>query len=457
MAGLLDPTDAALMALGTGLLGGGNFSQAFGRGGQAALSTYAAMAQAQQEQAQREKEFALRELLGKAQLENYASEAAQRKAQTEALAQKERAAQQRLLSLPAIFGQAVPGDANMPGAPASGQFNPIAAMQSGWGVDDIPKLQNMPNLGRPKVARTIETMVNGRPVQQQLDEYGQPVGDPLAQWKAPNMTDLGGKVVGIDPVTGAQIMELPKTQTPDGKASNALGWANNSIAQGNLNLSRERLAFDQNQPKGQYDAERGVLVDPRTGAATPVTMDGQPVGAKNKELTDAQSKALLFGSRAQESNNIIAQMGAQGINRPGLIKGMAESVPMIGGGLGTMANITQSAEQQKVEQAQRDFVNSILRRESGAVISPSEFDNAQKQYFPQIGDSQAVIKQKAANRDLAIRGIMAEVPQNKRDLGSSGAPAAPSDPSQLKNNGRYTLPNGEVARWDSMKRKFVTD
>lgn len=266
MAGLLSPEDASLMALGTGLLGGGTFAQAFGRGGQAALSTYAAMAQAQQEQAQREKEFALRELLGKAQLENYASEAAQRKAQTEALAQKQRAEQQRLQSLPAIFGQAVPGDANMPGAPASGQFNPIAAMQSGWGVDDIPKLQNMPNLGRPKVARTIETMVNGRPVQQQLDEYGQPVGDPLAQWKAPNMTDLGGKVVGIDPVTGAQIMELPKSQTPDGLANNQISL------------------------RGQNITIRGQdLVDARARDANKISADGNVIKAETdvrKEFND---------------------------------------------------------------------------------------------------------------------------------------------------------------------------
>jgi hypothetical protein len=62
-------------------------------------------------------------------------------------------------------------------------------------------------------------------------------------------------------------------------------------------------------------------------------------------------------------------------------------------------------EFQKFDQAQRDFVNAILRRESGAVISDSEFANAAQQYFPQPGDTPEVIEQKAQNRAIAIEGI----------------------------------------------------
>ena len=51
-------------------------------------------------------------------------------------------------------------------------------------------------------------------------------------------------------------------------------------------------------------------------------------------------------------------------------------------------------------------MNAVLRQESGAAISPTEFDSAQKQYFPQSGDSQQVITQKAANRDLVTRNFI---------------------------------------------------
>jgi hypothetical protein len=58
-----------------------------------------------------------------------------------------------------------------------------------------------------------------------------------------------------------------------------------------------------------------------------------------------------------------------------------------------------------MEQAQRDFVNAILRKESGAAISPTEFASASKQYFPQPGDSPAVIAQKANNRTITMKGL----------------------------------------------------
>lgn len=48
-----------------------------------------------------------------------------------------------------------------------------------------------------------------------------------------------------------------------------------------------------------------------------------------------------------------------------------------------LPSFLQSAERQKFEQAKRNFVNAVLRNESGAVIADSEFKNADKQYFPQ--------------------------------------------------------------------------
>jgi hypothetical protein len=76
-----------------------------------------------------------------------------------------------------------------------------------------------------------------------------------------------------------------------------------------------------------------------------------------------------------------------------------------------------------VEQARRDFINAVLRRESGAVISPSEFANAEKQYFPVVGNPPELIAQKRRNRELATRGLMAEVPAGQRDSISQPAPS----------------------------------
>jgi hypothetical protein len=78
-------------------------------------------------------------------------------------------------------------------------------------------------------------------------------------------------------------------------------------------------------------------------------------------------------------------------------------------------------------------VNAVLRRESGAVISPEEFANAERQYFPQIGDSRPVIEQKARNRRAAIEGMRADVPKSRQGEvdrisggGQAEQPAAPA-------------------------------
>ena len=59
----------------------------------------------------------------------------------------------------------------------------------------------------------------------------------------------------------------------------------------------------------------------------------------------------------------------------------------------------------QIEQAQRDFINAVLRRESGAAIAPSEFENARLQYFPQPGDTAEVVKQKQKNREMQFEKI----------------------------------------------------
>jgi hypothetical protein len=99
---------------------------------------------------------------------------------------------------------------------------------------------------------------------------------------------------------------------------------------------------------------------------------------------------------------------------------------------GMIGNAAMSSESQRAEQAQRDFVNAVLRRESGAVISPSEFANAQKQYFPQPNDKPETLAQKARNRKIAIEGLMAEVPQAKRGVPSTNQPSdVPDDIAAL--------------------------
>ncbi len=147
----------------------------------------------------------------------------------------------------------------------------------------------------------------------------------------------------------------------------------------------------------------------------------------DKPLNDSQAKALLFGSRMQEAEKVLT--GLEGKYSPSAInaKSAAESTPLIGGLAGMAGNAMLSDAGQQAEQAQRDFINAVLRRESGAAISAGEFENARKQYFPQPEDKPGNLAQKRANRQLAIKGLLQEVPASQRGvLSSPSATAAAS-------------------------------
>ena len=158
------------------------------------------------------------------------------------------------------------------------------------------------------------------------------------------------------------------------------------------NLQDERMRFERHQDALhlQNIKEKAKLVD-------------------SKPLTEGQAKAVLFGSRMTEASAIMDELSSDGTN-------VAVPGTDIGGGVGMGLTAVLSEPQQRLVQAQRNFVNAVLRRESGAVINPSEFDNAKKQYFPQPGESDAVKAQKRTSREVAIRGMLAEIPENKRGI-----------------------------------------
>jgi transcriptional accessory protein Tex/SPT6 len=125
--------------------------------------------------------------------------------------------------------------------------------------------------------------------------------------------------------------------------------------------------------------------------------------ADKKEPTESQANAYTYYSRMEEADKIIKDLNGKYDPYKINIKTSGKTALIPGGQ--DVANYFLSENDQKVEQAQRNFINAVLRRESGAVISPDEFANANTQYFDQPNDKPGVLKQKAANRRTAIEGI----------------------------------------------------
>lgn len=227
---------------------------------------------------------------------------------------------------------------------------------------------------QPKVSRWEKVLVGGKALYAPFFEdgsNGQPV--PLEVAEKLDAINRGGQTDLVNQYTGATVRTLQNSMTPDGAASNALGWANHKV-------SRQRLEVE------------------RAEAATRA--------AAGKAPTEFQGKSAAFGLRATEADKIISELTGQYNPAAVNAKTSVENWPLIGGALGAATNsLALNANDQKAEQAQRDFVNAVLRQESGAAIGADEFNNARKQYFPQPGDGPDVIAQKARNRQLAIQGF----------------------------------------------------
>ena len=126
-----------------------------------------------------------------------------------------------------------------------------------------------------------------------------------------------------------------------------------------------------------------------------------------KQPPSSQFQAATFGRRAQQAEQIFSQLEKAGYQRGTVgeeAAGLLSYLPVVG----EAAKGAVSPQRMQQDQAERNFVNAILRRESGAAIAPAEFDSAEKQYFARPGDTPEVLAQKTANRQQVINALKAE-------------------------------------------------
>lgn len=146
--------------------------------------------------------------------------------------------------------------------------------------------------------------------------------------------------------------------------------------------------FDQ-EFKAQFDAQSG---NPKA----------------QQSLLENFSKAKFTPNEEQSKNAAYADRMVADIpilNDPKTIAATSSFWQKQKAGIPLIGNALTSSDYQTGRQAQEDFINAILRRESGAAVSNSEFDKYGKQYFPQYGDKEDVIAQKAANRERTLSGV----------------------------------------------------
>lgn len=148
----------------------------------------------------------------------------------------------------------------------------------------------------------------------------------------------------------------------------------------------EQALLANNRPKG-------MMIESDGQGGFRMVQGADVSGGANLNVEQGKNTGFLL--RANDANKVITSLESEGTSA---WNKMAGGIPGVG-------NYLVGEGAQKLTQSKRDFINAVLRQESGAVISPEEFANAEQQYFPQPGDGPEVIAQKRQNRENAIAGF----------------------------------------------------
>jgi len=164
-------------------------------------------------------------------------------------------------------------------------------------------------------------------------------------------------------------------------------------------LAQVRRAPPQSEPRERYnvqpitnkDGTTGLVrVNLDTGEAT-IVATPQGVGGYGRP-SDVERQAVSYYDRAKAADANAASF--------------EDAMHDLGPQLQTkLPSFLQSAAGQQYSQAQREFTEARLRKESGAAIPASELANDAKTYFVQPGDTPQVIAQKQASRARFLRGL----------------------------------------------------
>jgi hypothetical protein len=260
---------------------------------------------------------------------------------------------------------------------------------------------------------------SGLPPEVVADILTKPLEEVFSQ-QDPDYQIVGTRAVDRNnPMAGAQeIPGLPQEgPTPQ-----------SAIAKLRADLNAGLISKDDFEAEVQRMAPRGMRLDVAPdgsisfveGAAgevsLPKTTEGEKSSAGYLSRMKAAEKVMDGLSEDGPAVRSIASLLVGGTNLEGLVLGN---------------------EQEKILQAQRDWVRAKLRKESGAVIGPDEMAEEIRTYFPLPGEGPEVVAQKRqsrkeAERQLEIMSGNAASQANPQDRDSEGftaetAPAAPPD------------------------------
>lgn len=266
-----------------------------------------------------------------------------------------------------------------------------------------------------------------------------PDGKPTVLWQPPEATDpwagtkeVGGRVLGPPGPDGRPtvLYEPPPELDPASQPSDVQEYnfaVQNGFQGSYLDFKRAMAEagrapaeakpphietfFDSetgrsykaqwNSETGQWEPIGGVESDTLSPEAEEQRARIAGAGASSVsvdmggKLTEAQSKDVGFYSRGMTANMSLSPIEEELTNLGGSFASDA----------GRLGNYLKSPQYQQAERAGREFLAVILRKDTGAAVTPAEFQLYGPMYLPVPGDGPDVIAAKRAARENALRAI----------------------------------------------------
>lgn len=276
-----------------------------------------------------------------------------------------------------------------------------------FGMAKIQEMQKQKAANKSKNQTVAALMKAGRKDLAQAVESGMLPATEAAKmlYSGGDMKIVGKSAIRYNPVTG----EAEVLYTDQGGSDEA------TAAFRTLEARAEAAGLKKGTPEyTQFMIDGGS----KSGFAIRTTPDGGfefvQGGASLKPLNEFQSKATGFYGRMTFLSPIIDKYEQQGTQ---LFDSIVKGIPIAG-------NYLTSPEYKQYMYAKDNWIAAQLRDESGAAIGTDEYANADKQYFPQVGDTPEVIEQKRQLRKKAEEAMKTKA--GKGVEGSEDTPAPKS-------------------------------
>lgn len=227
-------------------------------------------------------------------------------------------------------------------------------------------------------------------------------------------------------VSGALKMATAQPQVQDPYST--IGKLQADLAAGRINEEQYNIAVQGMAP---------------TGMSIETTPDGgirlvQGAGVTQKPFTEGQSKDVVFATRAAGALETLEPV-ADALTSLGERAAGADPTGIIRGAV-------QSENFQVAKAAGDEFLQAILRKDTGAAITAQEQELYGKTYLPQPGDGPAVLEQKRQARQRALSALGAGMSPTQMLAVERGLQTKGAAPAQTgaKPTHRYNPQTGQV-------------